>query len=61
MKLFSVGFRPLPCGGWKYEKEVRQKNCDNCYYYRWYYDHCKKWDCKVDDRSVCNGFAERRR
>lgn len=27
--------------------------CDNCAYYSWYYDYCNKWDCEVDDRSVC--------
>lgn len=28
------------------------KYCDNCKYYRWYYDRCTKWDCEIDSRSV---------
>lgn len=31
-------------------------NCDDCKYYHWYSDHCDKYDCTVDARSVCNGF-----
>lgn len=40
---------------WK--KEIRK--CDNCIYYNWYYDWCKKWKCKVDDRSICNNFINK--
>lgn len=36
------------------------KCCDNCSRYHWYYDHCDKWNCEVDDRSVCNEFTERK-
>ena len=31
-------------------------NCDKCKYYNWYYDHCKKWDCTVDEREVHSCF-----
>lgn len=31
-------------------------NCDNCKYYNWYYDHCRKWDCEVDAREIHNCF-----
>ena len=31
-------------------------NCDNCKYYDWYYDHCRKWDCEVDAREIHNCF-----
>ena len=31
-------------------------NCDNCKYYDWHYDHCRKWDCEVDAREVHNYF-----
>ncbi len=31
-------------------------NCDNCKYYNWYYDRCRKWDCKVEAREVHNCF-----
>ncbi len=31
-------------------------NCDDCKYYEWYYDHCRKWDCEVDAREVHNCF-----
>lgn len=34
-------------------------NCDNCKWFNWYYDLCKKWNCKVDYRSVYNCFEER--
>ena len=32
--------------------------CDNCKYYRWYYNHCEKWDCDVDERAVHNCFEK---
>lgn len=36
-------------------------NCDECEHYEWYYDHCKRWNCKVDSREVhnCCGCARR--
>lgn len=34
-------------------------NCDNCKYYKWYYDYCEKWKCKVDDREVHSCFKGR--
>lgn len=33
-------------------------HCDDCKFYRWYYDHCDKWNCKTDERSFCNAFEE---
>ena len=35
------------------------KCCDNCMYYQWYYDKCDKWECNVDERSVCACFVPR--
>lgn len=32
--------------------------CDECKYYEWYYDLCKKWNCKIDGRSVHNCFEK---
>ena len=34
-------------------------NCDNCKYYKWYYDYCEKWKCEVDDREVHSCFEKR--
>lgn len=34
-------------------------NCDNCRFYRWYYDRCEKWNCEVDAREVHNCFEQR--
>lgn len=34
------------------------KCCDTCAHYHWYYDRCDKWDCEVDDRSVCDEWRE---
>lgn len=31
-------------------------NCDNCKYYEWYYNHCRKWDCEIDAREVHNCY-----
>lgn len=31
-------------------------NCDNCKYYKWYYNHCRKWDCEIDTREVHNCY-----
>ena len=33
-------------------------NCDHCKLYDWYYDKCKKFDCKVDFREVHNCFQK---
>ena len=38
--------------------KVMSKCCDNCFHYHWYYDYCDEWNCKVDDRSICDKFAE---
>ena len=40
--------------------KTMSKCCDNCIYYHWYYNHCDKWNCEVDDRSVCSEFTERK-
>ena len=32
--------------------------CDNCIYYNWYYNRCNKYDCEMDERSVCIFFTE---
>ena len=40
---------------------INIENCDNCRYYEWYYDHCCKWNCKVDGRSIQNCFMPSRR
>ena len=32
--------------------------CDDCRYYRWYYDWCDKWQCEVDARSIHNCFEK---
>jgi hypothetical protein len=28
------------------------KCCDNCKWFEWYWDKCKKWDCECDFREV---------
>ena len=33
-------------------------NCDGCKYYNWYYDYCRKWDCKIDGRAVYNCYEK---
>ena len=30
------------------------KCCDNCTYYKWYFDWCTKWKCEMDYRSLCD-------
>ena len=30
--------------------------CDKCRHYRWYFDRCEKWKCKVDGREVHDCF-----
>ena len=37
---------------------LTKMNCDGCKYYRWYYDHCDKWDCKVNEKEVHNCFEQ---
>lgn len=34
----------------------RVMNCDNCKWYRWYYDRCEKWKCEMDAREIHNCF-----
>ncbi len=34
-------------------------NCDDCKYYEWYYNRCRKWDCEVDAREAHNCFEQR--
>lgn len=35
---------------------MNKECCDNCLHYCWYYDYCDKWQCEVDDRSVCSEY-----
>ena len=36
------------------------KCCDNCIFYEWYYDRCKRWMCFINNpRSVCSFWLER--
>ena len=35
---------------------MNKECCDNCLHYCWYYDYCEKWQCEVDDRSVCSEY-----
>ena len=49
-KDFVIGVKP------KQGFNEKKMNCDNCKYYDWYYDHCRKWDCEVDAREVHNCF-----
>ena len=46
------------CGAAVIDMRVGMK-CDKCQEYEWYYDYCKKWQCKVDHREVHNCFAPR--
>ena len=34
-------------------------NCDECKWYKWYFDWCEKWKCEMDARSVQNCFEPR--
>ena len=36
------------------KKDNFEKCCDNCKYYEWYWDKCKKFDCETDARSCCS-------
>lgn len=31
--------------------------CDNCRYYKWYWDKCIKYNCIVDARGKCSDFV----
>ena len=37
-----------------YTERKFMKCCDNCTYYRWYFDWCTKWKCEKDYRSLCD-------
>ena len=32
------------------------KCCDNCKYYSWHYDYCKKYQSIINNKSVCTSF-----
>ena len=38
---------------------THEKNCDNCKWYSWYYDWCKKFEVEVDAKSAHNCFEGR--
>lgn len=38
---------------------IFKKCCDNCKYYYWYGDLCKKFECYTDERAVCNSWEPR--
>ena len=37
-----------------YTEKKFMKCCDNCTYYKWYFDWCTKWKCEMDYRSLCD-------
>ena len=36
-----------------------KKCCDTCKWYKWYYDLCILFNCKVDFRSICNQYLDK--
>ena len=38
---------------------MNEKCCDNCKWYEWCWDKCKKWDCECDEREVHSCFEPR--
>lgn len=34
------------------------KCCDNCKWYKWYWDRCTKWNCECDARERHSCFEE---
>ena len=32
------------------------KCCDECKYFKWYYDWCDRWKTTIDERAVNNCF-----
>lgn len=38
-----------------------KKCCDNCKYYEWYQDYCKKLESNVDFRNICSLWEDKRR
>ena len=35
---------------------THEKNCDNCKWYNWYYDWCKKFGVEMDGKAVHDCF-----
>ena len=36
---------------------MKQKRCcDNCTFFKWYFDYCTKWKCTKDYRSICSDW-----
>lgn len=36
----------------------KNKCCDTCVYYKWYYDLCTLFNCQTDARSICNCYKD---
>ena len=36
----------------------RDKCCDNCKHYNWYYDLCNLYKCEIDFRALCCNWEE---
>lgn len=50
----SMCFDVYYLGRGTYTERKSMKCCDNCIYYKWYFDWCTKWKCEMDYRSVCD-------
>lgn len=35
----------------------KNKTCDGCAYYDWYWNRCRRFDCETDPRGVCYGYV----
>ena len=38
---------------------MNEKCCDKCEWYKWYWDWCKKWNCKCDARECHSCFDKK--
>ena len=37
---------------------MNQRCCDNCLWYKWYWDWCERWKSQKDARSVCGEWKK---
>ena len=35
------------------KRDNETKCCDNCIFYEWYYDRCKRWMCFISNQRKC--------
>ena len=36
----------------------KDQSCDNCWWYKWYWNWCDRWDCEREKWMICGQWKD---